>query len=160
MGKLTQTQEREVYRRAKSGERYDDILKDLAAHGIRYTKPAISQLVQRVEARGEEKAATSADLDLGQDPPLATDALGQLRHVTTLEVKEARAKIDEHPLNWKRLHSAIALKARIIDLQRKPAQVRNPTPESPKPEPGDPKPPPEPEQDLTPTFTVQRAAQA
>lgn len=51
MGKLTKEQEQDVARRALAGERYDQIIKDLAAQGIAYSKPAITKLVQRVQRR-------------------------------------------------------------------------------------------------------------
>jgi len=130
MGRLSREQEQDVCRRALAGERYDQILKDLAAQGIQYSKPAITKLVQRVQRRAlaapAERAtdpATGVEVELTDELALASVIrdLSQAFHS-----KSSKLSLDDK----------IAIAHVLPKLATARHRVRQPPPPGPKPPEG------------------------
>jgi len=136
MGRLSREQEQDVCRRALAGERYDQILKDLAAQGIQYSKPAITKLVQRVQRRALEAPPTA-----GQDPVTGvqveiTDELQLAMATRELSALFQKIKRGER-VDAERLEQLISIAHVLPKLTTARHRVRQP--------PADPKPPEKPQ---------------
>ena len=135
MGRLSREQEQDVCRRALAGEGYDQILKDLAAQGIQYSKPAITKLVQRVQRRALEAPPTA-----GQDPVTGveveiTDELQLATATRELSALFQKIKRGEH-VDAERLEQLISIAHVLPKLATARHRVRQPPPPGPKPPEG------------------------
>jgi len=158
MGRLSREQEQDVCRRALAGERYDQILKDLAAQGIPYSKPAITKLVQRVQKRALEAPPTAATDPVTGVEVEITDELQLATATRELSALFQRIRRGES-VDADRLEQLISIAHVLPKLTTARHRVRQPPPEpkpTEKPQPGQP-PEPKPEHELTKEEAERRA---